>query len=98
MSEVRQSFRIILDAYPAIAEKIKLFWGEQEFTDLVHDLINDTRDGARKGFSFEVSAALITLQHWHDHHFPKHAQRTRKEWSLNGRPASRAAATGMWGR
>lgn len=98
MSEVKQSFRVVLDAYPAIAEKIKLFWGEQEFTDLVHNLINDTRDGSRKGFSFEVTSALLTLQHWHDHYFPKYCVRTRKEWALNGRMSGQTRAMGLSAR
>lgn len=88
MNEVRTSYKTIADAYPGIAAKLKLFWGEQEFTDFVHDLINDTREHSRQGFPLAVTSALITLQYWHDHQFPQFAERTGNAWSLNFRGSS----------
>jgi len=85
MNEVRTSYKTIVDAFPGIAAKLKLFWGEQEFSDLVHDLLNDTRDHERQGFPLEVTSALITLQYWHDRQFPQLAERTVNAWSLNFR-------------
>jgi hypothetical protein len=88
MSEVKQSLKVIADSYPEIARKIKLFWGAQEFTNLVCDLIYDTRGATRNGFAAEVITSLMTLKHWHDWHFPQFSSPKANNWKLNSRQAN----------
>ena len=85
MSALQENFSVVLGAYPGIAEKLKLFWGHQEFTDLLDDLLNNTRDHQRAGFPAEVSVALWELQELHDKVFPKFAEKKGIGWTLNYR-------------
>jgi hypothetical protein len=88
MSEVKQSLKVVSESHPEIAQKIKLFWGAQEFTNLVCDLIYDTRGATRNGFAVEVIASLMTLKYWHDWHFPQFVSPTANNWKLNSRQAT----------
>lgn len=92
MSEIKQSFKTVMEAYPDLAAKIKLFWGHPEFTDLVQGLLTDTRTHTRQGFPLGVMAALMTLQEWHDHHYATHADAKGGPWALNSRQISSANA------
>ncbi len=51
----------ILAHYPHIRDFIVLEWGTMRLKNYFDSLLNDTRDGARKGFPKEVSQLLITL-------------------------------------
>ena len=86
MSDLQKNFNVVADSFPSIAKKIKLFWGHQEFTDLMHDLLNNTRDHSRAGFPLDVTAALLELQERHDRLFPQFA-----ETSVNVRMLSHRA-------
>lgn len=88
MNDFQKNFKVIVDAYPVIAEKIKLFWGHQEFTDLVNDLLHNTRDNSRIGFPMQVTVALFDLQERHDRNFPHLAQKTVNERTLTHRSAA----------
>ena len=72
MSDI--SYKVVADAYPDIGKKIQLFWGHQEFSDLAHVLLNDTRDHSRKGFPAHVVAAMLELQALHNKVFPQFAE------------------------
>ena len=85
MSDFQKNFKVVADAYPVIAEKIKLFWGYQEFTNLVNDLLHNTRDKSRGGFPMHVTAALFELQERHDKRFPELAQKTVSDQNLGYR-------------
>ncbi len=83
MSVLQKNYQIIATAFPPIGEKIKLFWGHQDFTDLMQDLLYNTRGHSRMGFTLDVAAALLELQDLHDRTFPKF-----KQVSLNARALS----------
>ena len=85
LNELQRNFDVVLAAYPLIAKKIKLFWGHQEFTALLDDLLTNTRGHERAGFPKEVSIALWELKQRHDHVFPKLAEHKGIEWQLNYR-------------
>lgn len=85
VSALQRNYQIVADAFPAIGAKFKLFWGSQDFTDLVHDLIHSTRDETRKGFPVEVMTAFMDLEDLHNKVFPKFSQRSINPKSLNYR-------------
>lgn len=76
MSLLQQNYQVVVEAYPEIAKKIKLHWGHQEFTDLVHELLNETRGHGREGFPTHVVDAFLTLQQLHDQVFPSMSEPT----------------------
>ena len=90
MSEIKQSFRVVLNTYPDIAKKIKVFWGHKEFSELVHKLLHDTRGHTRAGFPMHVTEALLTLQQWHDYHRPQWSMQSGRNWPINSRQDSHA--------
>jgi hypothetical protein len=88
MSILQDNYQVVVEGYPEIAKKIKLFWGSQEFTDLMHELLNGTRDHNRVGFSKNVVISLITLQELHDQVFPALAKRSIYAKTLAFRPSA----------
>jgi DNA-directed RNA polymerase subunit F len=44
--------------HPHIVQKIEIMWGTQELNNYLLNLMLDTRDGQRKGFSREVAITL----------------------------------------
>ena len=70
MNDLQKQLNTIADAYPVIGKKIELFWGHQEFTDLLRDLFHNSRDHIRDGFAVPVASALMDLQEEHDQQFP----------------------------
>jgi hypothetical protein len=87
MSVLQENYQRVADAYPDIARKIKCFWGNQEFTDLMVDLLTNTRDHQRVGFPLPVVASFIQLQQLHDQVFPKYAERSYAPKVLSHRPS-----------
>jgi hypothetical protein len=87
MSELQDTYQIVADAYPDIGKKIKLFWGNQEFTDLMYDLLNNTRGHLRDGFPFDVVTAFLKLQELHNRVFPQFAERSLTAKVLIHRPS-----------
>lgn len=76
MSILQDNYQVIAETYPNIAKKIKLTWGTQGLTDLVHELVNNTRDHGREGFPMKVLASLFKVQEVHDHVFPSLSEPT----------------------
>lgn len=67
-------FRVVQQHIPRIAEGLRLFWGYAEFDGFINALLNDTRDGARKGFPVAVAEALMRLARDHERIFPQFAR------------------------
>ncbi len=86
MSDLQDNFNVVLNAFPSIAKKIKLFWGYQDFTDLMQDLLYNTRDHSRAGFPLAVATALFELQTLHDRTFPQLSEKSSNERTLSYRP------------
>ena len=74
MGALQENYQVVAGKFPKIGMRIKLIWGTQEFTDLVHQLLNDTRDNGREGFPKEVVLALLKMQELHDQVFPSMAE------------------------
>jgi hypothetical protein len=87
MTALQKNFQIVADGYPEIGVKIKLFWGSQEFTDLMHELLNDTRGHLRVGFPCNVVKSFLILQELHDRVFPKFSEKSYAPKSLSHRPS-----------
>ncbi len=61
MTDIHLDLKIVKDAFPQIGEKLERHWGSKEFISYMHELLHDSRDGARKGFPNEVLLALHRL-------------------------------------
>jgi hypothetical protein len=88
MSRLQKNYQVIVETYPDIARKIKFFWGNREFTDLMHELLNDTRDHSRLGFPKNVVASFLTLQALHDLTFPALSEKSYGARALSHRPSA----------
>jgi hypothetical protein len=76
---------IVKAAFPELAEKLRLFWGNQEFVDLIHELLHDTRGNTRKGFPINVLNALCELEEVHLETHPQIRFSDGGRWKLNAR-------------
>jgi hypothetical protein len=56
--------------YPHIAKKITSLWGTKPCRELLMDLINDSRDGGRSGFTPEIAKIIFALLEKHDSMYP----------------------------
>lgn len=64
-------FELIASRHPHIAKCIMFLWGNPELVVYINQLMQDTRDGERAGFSHDIARALFTLLNLHDTHFPR---------------------------
>jgi hypothetical protein len=58
------------ERYPHIKDRIQLTWGTAQCHRCLIELLNDTRDGERKGFSRLDSKVIFALLDDHDKKFP----------------------------
>lgn len=63
-------FALVEQQYPHIAKNLKLFWGHQDFYNIVDILLNDTRNGKRRGFPKDIATAMFVLVSKHNECFP----------------------------
>lgn len=77
------NFRIINERFPHLGAKMASYWGKPTFSVYVNGLMNDTRDGQRKGFPAELMIALWHILEEHDVLYPECRMRTTDIWSLN---------------
>ena len=77
-------FIFVNQAFPHIGTKLQFFWGHAEFAVYMDSLLQDTRNGSRKGFPFDVLMALNSLAEAHDREFPHLAAKT-ETWSNSRR-------------
>lgn len=79
-----KAFVFIANAHPRIAAALKLYWGEPEFVPYVENLLNDTRDGERKGFHGDIVIALQNLLERHNLEYPRFSPSARMSlWHTN---------------
>jgi len=90
MSLLQENYQVIEDSYPEIGRKIKLFWGNQEFTDLMHELLTDTRGHVRTGFPCAVVNSFLKLQELHNTVFPQFSEKSPVRKVLSHRLAQHA--------
>ncbi len=81
MLELNPHYSAINQAFPHIGSKLKLYWGHQDFTRYMSELLHDTRNGQRRGFPFEVVVALTLIAEDHRQLFPHLDPRT-DVWSM----------------
>lgn len=78
-------YLLVLARVPRIAQRIDALWGRAGFSDYVHHLMNDSRDGTRQGFPADIALALLKLMHQHDKEFPQFIKQVSDIWSLNNK-------------
>ncbi|MEN9474018.1 MAG: hypothetical protein RIS48_738 [Pseudomonadota bacterium] len=52
-------------SYPHIGKMLSEKWGTKDLVSYIEQLLQDTRDGSRRGFPFQVMAALVNIQSLH---------------------------------
>lgn len=57
--------------YPHIGKKITSLWGSADCRQLLMNLINDSRDGGRAGFTPEIAKIIFALLDKHDSMYPE---------------------------
>ncbi|WPL15674.1 hypothetical protein Thiowin_00583 [Thiorhodovibrio winogradskyi] len=60
----------LYQSFPHLREIDKL-WGTRDARDFIKTLMNDSREGARLGFSLEHASTLFALLIEHDEQFPQ---------------------------
>ena len=81
MIERTTDFKLINAAFPAIGDKLKLFWGHPEFNQLMDELLVYKRGVPREGFPADVLFALSTLDSLHTAANPKLARKASTIWN-----------------
>ncbi len=73
--DASQDFHVIHDAFPHIAEKIKVLWGQKELVTYMDEFFKVSRGVGRKGFPGDVLMALSAIGAQHQeifgHLYPK---------------------------
>jgi hypothetical protein len=84
MIENNKHFKLINESFPHIGEQLESLWGHTELYGFIDDLLKDTRDGKRKGFSLDILIALENLDSEHDQEFPQLARKIQRgdAWGL----------------
>lgn len=52
-------------SYPHIGKVLSEKWETKDIVPYIEQLLQDTRDGSRRGFPFQVMAALVNIQSQH---------------------------------
>lgn len=79
-----KALTLIAHLHPRIAAALQLYWGEPEFVPYVESLLNDTRNGERKGFQGDVVIALQNLLERHNLDYPRFSPSARMSlWQAN---------------
>ena len=87
MNQANQSFEVVQNSYPEIAKKLRLFWGHAEFSELVQGALHDSHGQTPVDLPVPVIKALLTVQSWHDQHFPNFAMHPNINETANSRSA-----------
>lgn len=82
MNTLHKNYQIVQSAYPEIASRIKLFWGQRDFTVLMLELVGATRGDSLDGFPKNIKEAILELQAIHDKTFPSYSVQARNDRSL----------------
>lgn len=75
MIRKNSDFQLINTQFPHIGTKIFYLWSTDGLSSYLNELMTDTRDGERQGFSAEIAKAIFRLQQEHDARFPRGALR-----------------------
>lgn len=74
----------ITASYPHIGKMLSEKWGSKDIVSYIEQLLQDTRDGSRRGFPFQVMTALVNIQSQH--------------LQLTGAPPDRKEIKDTWAR
>lgn len=72
--ERSERFGLVRQQEPALAEKVKLFWGSADFNEFILTLLRGSGgDTARRGYPTAVAQAVVGLIEEHEAAFPQFA-------------------------
>ncbi len=73
----------ITASYPHIGKMLSEKWGTKDLVSYIEQLLQDTRDGSRRGFPFQVMAALVNIQglHLQSAGAPPDRKETKDTWA-----------------
>lgn len=66
-------------AYPHL-QKIDELWGTRDCREFITRLMNDTRDGRRRGFPGDYARTILRLLIEHDRLFPEFEENITSDW------------------
>ena len=69
--------------FPHIGEKLQLLWGTPELPKYMNGLFQDTRDGQRRGFPFDILMSLQSLADVHKRAYPLMEPRGDEIWVMS---------------
>lgn len=69
----------LYDAYPHL-KKIDELWGTRDCRQFIVRLMNDTRDGTRRGFPGDHARTILRLLIEHDRTFPQFEENITMVW------------------
>ena len=78
-----EDFEVIQERHPHIGAKLEKFWGTADLNPYISELLHDTREGKRKGFSIDVVLALTSLRTVHHEEFPQFSTGLGGLWDDN---------------
>ncbi|NMG77333.1 hypothetical protein [Aromatoleum diolicum] len=65
--------------YPHLAQ-IDELWGTRDCREFINRLMNDTRDGKRRGFPGDHARTILRLLMEHDRQFPEFEENITSAW------------------
>lgn len=69
----------LYEAYPHL-RRIDELWGTRDCREFINRLMNDTRDGQRRGFPGDHARTILRLLVEHDHEFPQFEESITSDW------------------
>lgn len=76
----------LYESYPHLA-KLDELWGSRDAREFIVRLMNDTREGKRRGFPGKHARTILRLLIEHDQQFPQFEENITMMWhDANGRP------------
>lgn len=67
--------------YPHLAQ-IDEMWGTRDCREFINRLMNDTRDGKRRGFPGDHARTILRLLMEHDQEFPEFEENITSAWRI----------------
>lgn len=69
----------LYEAYPHLRQ-IDELWGTRDCREFIKRLMNDTRDGHRRGFPGDQARTILRLLMEHDREFPQFEESITSDW------------------
>ncbi|NMF87423.1 hypothetical protein [Aromatoleum petrolei] len=78
----------LYEAYPHLG-RIDELWGTRDCREFINRLMNDTREGQRRGFPGDHARTILRLLLEHDREFPQFEESITSDWRNSVAPSRR---------